>query len=66
MGFGVYGAGGASSSYENVRVGGLLTSVTGDYSTDIKIIENRKWLWPTRSIINWSIGGYLPSDLCLC
>ncbi|MGI9274989.1 MAG: OmpP1/FadL family transporter [Endozoicomonas sp.] len=62
LGYGVYGAGGASAKYKNVRVGnqggGLIpdTSVVGDYSTDIKIMEAGLGLG-YRINNNWSIGG---------
>ena len=56
LGFGVYGAGGASSSYENVTVGGGDRTKTGKYSTDIKIIETGLAL-AYQINNNWSVGG---------
>ena len=56
MGFGVYGAGGSSSRYEDVTVGFPLSSITGDYSTDIKIIETGMAL-AYQVNNNWSVGG---------
>ena len=55
MGFGIYGAGGAASSYENVTVGAD-TPITGEYSTDIKIIETGLALG-YQIDKNWSVGG---------
>lgn len=61
MGYGVYAAGGAASKYENVTVGdskpGLgISPVTGDYSTDIQVIEAGLGL-AYRINNNWSVGG---------
>ena len=55
MGFGVYGAGGASSSYEGVTVGED-HPITGNYSTDIKIMEAGLAL-AYQINNNWSVGG---------
>ncbi|WP_257263475.1 OmpP1/FadL family transporter [Endozoicomonas sp. ONNA2] len=55
MGYGVYGAGGSSTSYEGVTVGSL-TPMTGEYSTDIKIMEAGLAL-AYQINNNWSIGG---------
>ena len=61
LGYGVYGAGGAASSYKDVTVGtnyGFLMDYrqTGEYSTDIKIIEAGLAL-AYQIDENWSIGG---------
>ncbi|MBO9482505.1 outer membrane protein transport protein [Salinisphaera sp. G21_0] len=55
MGYGFYGAGGSNTSYEGVTVGSL-TPMTGDYSTDIKIMEAGLAL-AYQINNNWSIGG---------
>ena len=55
LGYGIYGAGGASASYEDVTVGSFLPAV-GDYSTDIKVIEAGLGLG-YRINNNWSVGG---------
>ena len=54
MGYGVYASGGAAASYEDITVG--LLPVTGDYSTDISIIEAGLGL-AYRINDNWSVGG---------
>ena len=65
MGFGIYGAGGAAAKYKDVTVGergtGILGNeidrrVTGNYSTDIKIIEAGLAL-AYQINNNWSVGG---------
>ncbi|WP_422135030.1 OmpP1/FadL family transporter [Endozoicomonas sp. ALD040] len=65
MGYGIYASGGAAASYEDVTVGSTftipgagipVTPVTGDYSTDIKIIEAGLGL-AYRINNNWSVGG---------
>ena len=56
LGFGVYGAGGASAKYEDITISGGLSTQTGDYSTDIKIIETGLGLGYQIND-NWSIGG---------
>ncbi|WP_062264862.1 OmpP1/FadL family transporter [Endozoicomonas arenosclerae] len=55
MGYGVYAAGGASSKYEDVTVGND-RPITGDYSTDIQVIEAGLGL-AYRINNNWSVGG---------
>lgn len=62
LGYGVFGTGGSAAKYRGVTVGnqgGILlpdTSVTGTYSTDIKIIEAAVGLG-YRINNNWSVGG---------
>ncbi|WP_448218053.1 OmpP1/FadL family transporter [Endozoicomonas sp. 2B-B] len=62
MGYGVYASGGAAAKYEDVTVGDRIAGgavanpVTGDYSTDIKIIEAGLGL-SYRINNNWSVGG---------
>ena len=62
LGYGVYGTGGAAAKYRDVTVGNLgggflpNTSVTGTYSTDIKIVEAAVGLG-YRINNNWSVGG---------
>ncbi|WP_163369631.1 OmpP1/FadL family transporter [Endozoicomonas acroporae] len=56
MGYGFYGAGGSSTSYEGVKVGEGLLSKTGEYSTDIKILEAGLAL-AYQINNNWSVGG---------
>ncbi|KEQ19007.1 OmpP1/FadL family transporter [Endozoicomonas numazuensis] len=69
MGYGIYAAGGAASKYEDVTVGDKFTvplpgpfpdvnvnAVTGDYSTDIQIIEAGLGL-SYRINKNWAVGG---------
>ncbi|WP_257291557.1 OmpP1/FadL family transporter, partial [Endozoicomonas sp. ONNA1] len=67
MGYGIYASGGAAASYEDVTVGDTfalptplgnvpISQVTGDYSTDIKIIEAGLGL-AYRINNNWSVGG---------
>ncbi|USE36540.1 OmpP1/FadL family transporter [Endozoicomonas sp. SCSIO W0465] len=61
MGYGFYGAGGSSTSYEGVTVGSVVPVVgdlrmTGEYSTDIKIMEAGLAL-AYQINDNWSIGG---------
>ncbi|MET4695940.1 OmpP1/FadL family transporter [Endozoicomonas lisbonensis] len=62
MGYGVYATGGASASYKDVTVGNvsnipaLDTSVTGDYSTKIQIVEAGLGL-AYQINNNWSVGG---------
>ncbi|MGI9282612.1 MAG: OmpP1/FadL family transporter [Endozoicomonas sp.] len=66
MGYGVYAAGGAASKYEDVTVGdssnpigGLWpgsSPVTGDYSTEIRVIEAGLGL-SYRINNNWAVGG---------
>lgn len=56
MGYGFYGAGGSSTSYEGVKVGNGLLSKTGEYSTDIKVMEAGLAL-AYQINNNWSIGG---------
>ncbi|WP_422490514.1 OmpP1/FadL family transporter [Endozoicomonas sp. ALE010] len=64
MGYGFYGAGGASASYEDVTVGSVVPimgnmvdlRMTGEYSTDIKIMEAGLAL-AYQINDNWSIGG---------
>ena len=61
MGYGFYGSGGSSAGYEDVTVGGIVPIVgdlrmTGEYSTDIKIMEAGLAL-AYQINNNWSIGG---------
>lgn len=61
MGYGFYGSGGSSAGYEDVTVGGSVpllgdASMTGEYSTDIKIMEAGLAL-AYQINNNWSIGG---------
>ena len=72
LGFGIYGAGGASAKYKDVSVGSdqdkkqciigncfdvpVSRELTGEYSTDIKIIEAGLAL-AYRISNNWSVGG---------
>ena len=55
MGYGFYGAGGSSTSYEGVKVGSL-APMTGKYSTDIKVMEAGLAL-AYQIDDNWSVGG---------
>ena len=56
LGYGVYGAGGAAAKYKDVTTakGGL--EKTGDYGTDIKVIEAGLAL-AYKINNNWSVGG---------
>ncbi|WP_252176791.1 outer membrane protein transport protein [Endozoicomonas sp. 4G] len=63
MGYGVYAAGGAGAKYKDVTVGDTFSfgpisasSITGDYSTDIKVVEAGLGL-AYRINNNWSVGG---------
>ncbi|WP_252176792.1 outer membrane protein transport protein [Endozoicomonas sp. 4G] len=74
MGYGVYAAGGSAVSYKDVTVGDKfkfvgkeVNPITGDYSTDIKILETGLGL-SYRINNNWSVGGtyrltYATADL---
>ena len=55
MGYGFYGAGGSSTSYEGVTVGSD-APMTGKYSTDIKVFEAGLAL-AYQIDDNWSVGG---------
>ena len=59
LGYGVYGAGGAAAKYKGVTTGNrdfIDTSLTGDYSTDIKVVEAGLAL-AYKINNNWSVGG---------
>ena len=58
LGYGVYGAGGAAAKYKGVTTGSELigTALTGDYSTDIKVVEAGLAL-AYKINKNWSVGG---------
>ena len=64
LGYGIYGAGGAAAKFKDVTVGNnvgpdwlpVSRELTGEYSTDIKIIEAGLAL-AYRINNNWSVGG---------
>ena len=56
MGYGVYATGGAAAKFKNVEVGQGDFTQTGDYSTDISIVEAGLAL-AYRINNNWSVGG---------
>ncbi len=55
LGYGIYGAGGASAGYDDVTVGSPF-SATGEYTTNIKVVEAGLGLG-YRINKNWSVGG---------